>query len=419
MSTTQHTHPATRSHTRHLLKTYRDLYDALPEAPPPLPTPSTVPTVSLPTARARFHFSNFEMLVDSFGRFHTYLSKPLTIPDSNATLEDFTDLDLALDAATDTPPSTSIQNAIAPCPNLSTYYLLRWFWKRSKNLITSREELVNEVLLQQQLNPSDLAGVDLRAIDKSLASAASHALQGAEQFSTADGWRARSVPVQVPVSQKASSQHSGTSHRVMVSGLHSRAILQGIRKGFSQNNRTQFHYEPFHLSWIPPGEPKSKAQMPMGEIYNSLAMLDAHKEIQKLKISDEKCTLPRVVAAIMFGSDATQLGAFSTKKAWMMYMWLGNLIPLKLAHKMGTRSDMQAGANKPRRDNIPRQKLVRQARDIIYTQHKAVDNAEVEHLLRPQSFVPTENAFSKRLLPFKFNFFKMFVVDLLHEIELG
>ncbi|KAG9079443.1 hypothetical protein FS749_008528 [Ceratobasidium sp. UAMH 11750] len=510
------------------------MYDALPEAPPPLPTTSTVPTISMPVTRTRFRFSSFETPVDSFGRFRTYVSKPLTIPDSNATLEDFTDLDLAFDAATDTPPSTSIRDAIAPCPNLSTYYLLRWFWKRSKNSIASREELVNDVLLQRQFNPSDLAGVDLRAVDKALAATASHAPQGDEMFSKANGWRVRSVPVQVPISRKTSSQHLGTSHRVMVPGLHSRTILQGIRKGFAQNNCTQFHYEPFHSSWIPPGESKSKAQTLMGEIYNSPAMIDAHKEIQKLKISDEKCTLPRVVAAVMFGSDATQLGAFSTKKAWMMYMWLGNLskyerckpnsgscfdlahipslpdsvkdeitklnqqppsasllthlrrelmhtvmqelldteflqawqhgivikcadgrtrrvfpriftysadypervllatirdkgacpcprclVPLKLAHKMGTRSDMQMRTNKPRRDNIPRQKLIRRARDIIYTQHKAVDNAEVEDLLRPQSFVPTENAFSKRLLPFKFDFFKMFVVDVLHEIELG
>jgi hypothetical protein len=53
-------------------------------------------------------------------------------------------------------------------------------------------------------------------------------------------------------------------------------------------------------------------------------MLEAHKDVQRLKISDQNCTLPRVVAAIMFGSDALQLGAFSTKKAWMLYMWMGN-----------------------------------------------------------------------------------------------
>jgi len=31
----------------------------------------------------------------------------------------------------------------------------------------------------------------------------------------------------------------------------------------------------------------------------------------------------------------------------------------------------------------------------------------------------SQNAFSKRLSPFGFNYFRMFVVDLLHEVELG
>jgi hypothetical protein len=54
-------------------------------------------------------------------------------------------------------------------------------------------------------------------------------------------------------------------------------------------------------------------------------MLDAHKEVQRLEIADKTCKHPRVVAAVMLGSDALQLGAFSTQKAWMLYMWLGNL----------------------------------------------------------------------------------------------
>ncbi|KAG8731010.1 hypothetical protein FRC10_002121, partial [Ceratobasidium sp. 414] len=277
VSATQLTQPATHSRTRHILENYHDVCDALPEVPP-LPAPPTVPTASLPTTRTQFHFSNFETPVDSFGRFRTYVSKPLTITDGSATLEDFTDFELAFDAATNTPPSTSIHDAITPCPNLSTYYLLRWFWKRSKNSVASREELVNDVLLQRQFNPSDLAGVDLRAINKALAATESHAPQGDDMFPKATGWRVKSVPVEVPVSQKTSSQHSGTSHRVTVPGLHSRTILQGICKGFTQNNPTQFHYEPFHLSWIPPGSPKSNAQTLMGEIYNSPAMIDAHKE---------------------------------------------------------------------------------------------------------------------------------------------
>jgi hypothetical protein len=60
------------------------------------------------------------------------------------------------------------------------------------------------------------------------------------------------------------------------------------------------------------------------------------------------------------------------------------------AHKMGTRADMQARSKNVRRDNVQRQKLIQRARAIIYDQHKAVDNSEVESLLQPNSYVPTE-----------------------------
>jgi hypothetical protein len=63
----------------------------------------------------------------------------------------------------------------------------------------------------------------------------------------------------------------------------------------------------------------------MDEIYTSWAMIGAHKEVQGLEIEDKVCKLPQVVGAVMFGSDGLQMGAFSTKKAWVLYMWLGNV----------------------------------------------------------------------------------------------
>ncbi|QRW12580.1 colossin-A [Ceratobasidium sp. AG-Ba] len=124
--------------------------------------------------------------------------------------------------------------------------------------------------------------------------------------------------------RKGKSMRS-TSEQLSVSGLHSRTILDGIRRGFTRNKKQYFHYEPFESRWIPPGSAGSSAQTISDEMYTSPAMLDAHKEVQRLEIADSSCRLPRVVAAVMLGSDGLQLGAFSTKKAWVLYMWLGNL----------------------------------------------------------------------------------------------
>ncbi|KAG9093796.1 hypothetical protein FRC06_011372 [Ceratobasidium sp. 370] len=63
--------------------------------------------------------------------------------------------------------------------------------------------------------------------------------------------------------------------------------------------------------------------------------------------------------------------------------------------------------------------LVRDARDIIYTEGRAVNSKRVEQLLQPHSYVPTNNAFSRRLRYLGFNIFESLTVDFLHEFELG
>jgi hypothetical protein len=57
---------------------------------------------------------------------------------------------------------------------------------------------------------------------------------------------------------------------------------------------------------------------------------------------------------------------------------------------MGTRADMQRRIKTLRRDNLNRQKLIRQARSLIFNEGKAVGNEAVEYLLQSQSLVPTE-----------------------------
>jgi hypothetical protein len=69
------------------------------------------------------------------------------------------------------------------------------------------------------------------------------------------------------------------------------------------------------------------------------------------------------------------------------------LVPMTLIHRMGTRADVQMRTDTLRRDNLHRQKLIKRARFLIYNDNKAVNNDEVEELLQPKSFVPTEVSF--------------------------
>ncbi|EIW80786.1 hypothetical protein CONPUDRAFT_57709 [Coniophora puteana RWD-64-598 SS2] len=86
--------------------------------------------------------------------------------------------------------------------------------------------------------------------------------------------------------------------------------------------------------------------------------------------------------------------------------------------RLGTKRDWVERAEGARIDDSERQSKVQQARDLIYRRGLALGNTQVEDYLKPQSWVPTTNAFS-RLSSFGFNYFNMLVVDQMHEFELG
>ncbi|KAH9854399.1 hypothetical protein C2E23DRAFT_726443 [Lenzites betulinus] len=86
---------------------------------------------------------------------------------------------------------------------------------------------------------------------------------------------------------------------------------------------------------------------------------------------------------------------------------------------VGTMRDMSTRVQKLRVDSVDRRFKVNTARLFIYEQGKGIGSTVVENLLKPQSLVPTVNAFSERLGPFVPNFHSLFVPDFLHEWELG
>ncbi|ETW82716.1 hypothetical protein HETIRDRAFT_54372 [Heterobasidion irregulare TC 32-1] len=88
-------------------------------------------------------------------------------------------------------------------------------------------------------------------------------------------------------------------------------------------------------------------------------------------------------------------------------------------YKMGSKLDMRLRTKTARVDNAQRRHTVEIARKIIYEQGYGIESMAVDALLANKSWVPTRNAFSSKLSKFGFNFYDLFVVDLLHEFELG
>jgi hypothetical protein len=86
---------------------------------------------------------------------------------------------------------------------------------------------------------------------------------------------------------------------------------------------------------------------------------------------------------------------------------------------MGKRQDMKDRDTLARVDNETWRRKIDIAREVIYKRNYAVDSEAVETVLKAESLVPTRNAFSHKLSKFGFNLFLLFVIDLMHEFELG
>ncbi|KIJ23742.1 hypothetical protein M422DRAFT_195539 [Sphaerobolus stellatus SS14] len=96
-------------------------------------------------------------------------------------------------------------------------------------------------------------------------------------------------------------------------------------------------------------------------------------------------------------------------------------IPRKQIGDMGMKRDMQRRETLKREDNNHATDfIIKSTRLKIYGREGLqVSAAPIEALLRPTSRIPTINTFSKIFEPEYFNKYQIFVVDLMHEFELG
>ncbi|KAH9950133.1 hypothetical protein B0H21DRAFT_881501, partial [Amylocystis lapponica] len=85
---------------------------------------------------------------------------------------------------------------------------------------------------------------------------------------------------------------------------------------------------------------------------------------------------------------------------------------------MGTTADSQR-RNKSRVDHKPLQSMIARTRGWIFEKGYGTASKMIARVLDWGSLLPTRSAFSTRLSTFGFNFYTMFVPDLMHEFELG
>ncbi|KAH9004426.1 hypothetical protein EDB84DRAFT_1573164 [Lactarius hengduanensis] len=87
--------------------------------------------------------------------------------------------------------------------------------------------------------------------------------------------------------------------------------------------------------------------------------------------------------------------------------------------ELGTKVDIKRRKRLAHIDNHPCKQLIERARHKIYVKGVSISSVIISNILGKGSLTPTRNTFSRLIGPHGADFYSLFVVDLMHEFELG
>ncbi|KAF7966593.1 hypothetical protein HWV62_37801 [Athelia sp. TMB] len=288
-----------------------------------------------PVRRIQQHFVTPRNVFGLFRRYFSHHS-PTHDPERDLELQDLTEgpLDLLAEAignvtiqtaqvaSGSSAPASEIRRASSsffPYPNESMFRLGDWYWNGTQKSQEAFNSLIS-ILKSPSFMLADVCGAP-RAWSQinTILSSDGGAEDGFEWEDEVAGWKCKPIIIKVPFHQRAESP----GPKPYIAGhLYHRSLVAVIREKLSDPfHAAGFHYEPFELFWQP-RDVNSKTRV-HGELYTSPAFLRAYQELLESP-GEPNCSLPRILVAMMFWSDATQLTSFGNAKLWPCYLFFGN-----------------------------------------------------------------------------------------------
>ena len=296
-----------------LPKRYLNLY---PEGPAALPAPVPAPKPAHIIPCVILHVK--DTICTTLNHFHLmceYPHCPSYDPDGQLSSEELSNINLHM---ANFPLKPGNLNLLHPPPwsfaNMSVYCLMQWFNSGShQKSVGETERLVQEVICADDFDAWDLASFSIHSQSKKL-----DASEGQAPHSS-DGWEESSVDIYLPTGIKGLESRQKT---FTIFGLHCQSLLSILKLAIiDPSTASHLHFLPFKWFWVKPSGARVRC---INEVYTSDAHINAHNELQK-QVNKLGCTLKKVILALMFWSDSTQLANFGTTKVWPLYLFLGNL----------------------------------------------------------------------------------------------
>ena len=293
--------------------------DKFPEPPAPVAASTGDSLLSQPVIRrVILHVRDtICTIVNAFGIFCKYPHWPSYNPDVFVTPGDLMYRGCQLPKPTLPVPEETGPDQPPPWPfsNMSIYRLMKW--RYSGSIMKSQEEvnrLVHDVLLANDFRVEELSNFSIATQNSALDA------QCRNSSHASDGWHGVDMDIQIHNSIPSST--GSYHHSFTISGLLYHPMTDVIKSAFSAPNARHFHLFPFKRFWRHPVD--GTDQCVFDELYTSDAWLKAHNDLRK-QPNEPSCWLNKVIAAMMFSSDATTLAMFGMAKVWPLYLYFGNV----------------------------------------------------------------------------------------------
>jgi hypothetical protein len=175
------------------------------------------------------------------------------------------------------------------------------------------QHLIKDVLQADDFDVKCLEGFSvkrsLQELDKD---------EGGDRITFPDDWVETNITINIPTKSREEGPIS-----YVIPGFHYHPLLEVICAAFMDMQASTFHLLPFKCLWKDVLD--NHQEHIFDKLYTSNAWLEAQDDLQKLP-KEPGCSLERVVAGLMLFSDATHLANFGMAKAWLLYLYFGNLM---------------------------------------------------------------------------------------------
>ena len=247
-----------------------------------------------------------------FRRYSTKLAKDTYDSDESLSLQDLSNIPV--------PETNPTDSGFYPFPNRSSFRLADWHWNGGVQKSLGGFHKLVALITHPDFSTDDIKSTKWSLIHSELGTEDDEA----DWLDEDAGWTHTSVTISVPYqSRRGVPSLAGAGPRsYTIDGFYHRKLVSVMREkilGLGRNH--QFRFFPYEMHWKCSEHEKSIRIQ--GELFSSPEFNEADRDIQDMP-GEPGCSLPRVLMALMFWSDATQLTSFGSSKIWPLYMYFGN-----------------------------------------------------------------------------------------------